>query len=502
MNDQNMKVLANVIGAVESGGQIYGKRDYAAYAAPYTNSNAEHTITLGWAQNYGSEAKKLIQMIHDADPAGFRKIDSSGSIQSMLSKDWVAIKWKPTAAQKKILISLITSDAGKKCQDDLFAELMNFSISECEKNYSKDVQVIMMYCEIRHLGGSGPVKRIFDRIPGTITLDKIMASLVKDQKDTSSSNQVGDSKFWTRHMKCKEFIEQYAVSEMEEVKEVGVHYISNCSGDERGKIKGGAAGDQTGKEWCLRSWYNRPWKCILRHPDPAVRDKIAELAEKAAKNDKVGYDQNQRTTYWKELQKAGYDPAKISTPCEADCSKGVIDNVRATGYLLDIDALKNIDASYTGNMRAGFRAAGFKVLTAKKYLEGPEYLLRGDILLNDGAHTATNISVGVKAVTEKTETAAPAALPVGKSASVFTVSGTSTPSKSEAGRGKVTAAALNVRAWAGKNYVNIKKCPVIKKGATVSVCDAILDNKKDTWYYVKVAGQYYGFVSAKYITKV
>ena len=74
MNKENMAVLTNVIGAVESGGQIYGKRDYSAYAAPYTNSNVEHTITLGWAQNYGSEAHKLIQMIYDADPAAFKKI--------------------------------------------------------------------------------------------------------------------------------------------------------------------------------------------------------------------------------------------------------------------------------------------------------------------------------------------------------------------------------------------------------------------------------------------
>ena len=55
MTQQNMDVLTNVIGAVESGGQVYGRRDYAAYAAPYTNSEKEHTITLGWAQNYGAE---------------------------------------------------------------------------------------------------------------------------------------------------------------------------------------------------------------------------------------------------------------------------------------------------------------------------------------------------------------------------------------------------------------------------------------------------------------
>lgn len=43
--------------------------------------------------------------------------------------------------------------------------------------------------------------------------------------------------------------------------------ISNCGHDERGKYSGGKAGDQTGTEWQVINWYNRPWKCVLRHPD-------------------------------------------------------------------------------------------------------------------------------------------------------------------------------------------------------------------------------------------
>ena len=409
MNDQNMAVLTNIIGAVESGGQVYGKRRYDAYAAPYANSSIEYTVTLGWAQNYGLEARKLIQMIYDRDTAKFKEIDSSGSIASMLKKDWEAMKWNPTAAQKKTLIALIDSAAGHACQDELFAALAKTYIAECEKLYTKEIPAIMMYCEIRHLGGAGPVKRIFDRLGGKYDLDSIMASLVKDQKDKSNDNQVGDTKFWTRHLKCKEFIERYAVEETAEKKEeekVAVHYISNSGGDENGGISGGKAGDQTGKEWCLRSWYNRPWSCILRHPDAAVRAKIAELAEKAAKNDKIGYDQYQRDTYWQQLQKVGYDPSKITTACEADCSAGVIANVKAVGYLLGLDKLKNVNATYTGNMRSGFKAAGFTVLTASKYLTSPDYLLPGDILLNDDHHTATNITQGAKADGSSTPTPA------------------------------------------------------------------------------------------------
>lgn len=170
--------------------------------------------------------------------------------------------------------------------------------------------------------------------------------------------------------------------------------ISNSGGDERGSIKGGAAGDQTGREWYIRDWYNRPWNCVLRHPDPEVRACIADLAIKAANNNKIGYDQNQRQTYWNALQKVGYDPSKITTACEADCSAGVIANVKAAGHLLGRKELQNITATYTGNMRASLKAAGFQVLTASKYISGSSYLVAGDILLNDAHHTATAVTNG------------------------------------------------------------------------------------------------------------
>ena len=54
--------------------------------------------------------------------------------------------------------------------------------------------------------------------------------------------------------------------------------ISNCGHDERGKYSGGKVGDQTGTEWQVINWNNRPWKCVLRHPDAATRKLIAQMA--------------------------------------------------------------------------------------------------------------------------------------------------------------------------------------------------------------------------------
>lgn len=172
--------------------------------------------------------------------------------------------------------------------------------------------------------------------------------------------------------------------------------ISNSGSDENGNYKNGKAGDQTGKEWRIRDWYNYPWNCVLRHPLAEVRACLATLAVKAAENNNIGYDQNQRDDYGIELAKADYDPSKITKPVESDCSKGVIDDTKAAGHILGIPDLQNIKATYTGNMRATYKAAGFYVLTETKYLKSSDYLLAGDILLNDAHHTCTVITNGAK----------------------------------------------------------------------------------------------------------
>lgn len=175
------------------------------------------------------------------------------------------------------------------------------------------------------------------------------------------------------------------------------HYISNSGSDERGRSHGGTAGDQTGKEWQLRSWYNRPWTVVLRYPDSEVGMRIARLSIAAALNNNIGYDQYQRTTYWNALKAVHFDPTQITTPCEEDCTAGVTANVKAVGYLLGIDALKSIPIdTYSANLRARFATAGFKVLTDEKYTDSDEYLLPGDILLYEGHHAATNVTYGSK----------------------------------------------------------------------------------------------------------
>ena len=178
--------------------------------------------------------------------------------------------------------------------------------------------------------------------------------------------------------------------------------ISNCGHDENGKYTGGKAGDQTGEEWAVIPWYDRPWNVVLRHPDGQVRALIAQLAQECAENDHIGYDQDSsskndagRYSFWSRLAGVGYDPTKITKDCETDCSGGVSAIVKAAGYLLGNKALQGVSIySYTGNLRKVLQAAGFEALTDKKYLISDEYLYAGDVLLYEGHHTAINITNG------------------------------------------------------------------------------------------------------------
>lgn len=67
---------------------------------------------------------------------------------------------------------------------------------------------------------------------------------------------------------------------------------------------------------------------------------------------------------------------------------------------------------------------------------------------------------------------------------------------------RVTAEALNVRAYAGTEYPNIKTHPYLYKGNLVDVCDSVKAVDGKTWYFVRINGSIFGFVSSSYLTRM
>lgn len=181
--------------------------------------------------------------------------------------------------------------------------------------------------------------------------------------------------------------------------------VSNCGHDENWGASGGKAGDQTGTEWYVREWYDFGQDMVLRHPEQKVRQLIASMATEAAQNDNIGYDQSQRETFWEYLSRAGYIPSYITFACEADCSSGTAAIVRGAGYRLGMDALKTVPISlWTGNMAAYLKAAGFVALTDSRYLRSGDYLIAGDINLNQATHVNICVTNGSKSSNERSGT--------------------------------------------------------------------------------------------------
>lgn len=140
--------------------------------------------------------------------------------------------------------------------------------------------------------------------------------------------------------------------------------IGSARIDERGKLTGGKAGDQTGREVSEQNFYvhSKGWY-ILRPLSDAHAQKIAERMQAACANPNIGYDQNQRLG----IIKAGID---TKSPTECDCSSLVRQCVReatgkdpgnfttanekgmllATGLFDDVGGYKSTSAIYPGDI--------------------------------------------------------------------------------------------------------------------------------------------------------
>ena len=268
--------------------------------------------------------------------------------------------------------------------------------------------------------------------------------------------------------------------------------IGHASIDENGKAYNGSAGDQTKKEVCTRSWYNKSWDVVIRPKDAAMANKIAMACEQACANDKVGYDQYQRNTLYTQALKVNFDLSKITTACECDCSSLACICAIAAGIPAGALYIGG-NMRTTRNMRSAFKNTGkFDILTDSKYLTSDAYLKRGDILVNEGSHTVIVLSNGSKISSQNSK-------PVENNSNKIEAN------SSYVGKEIGTAVAqdyMNVRTGPTTSYKVIGSCP---KGASVEV----LERTSAGWYKIVWPGapDGYAYVSNsnnkyfKYTTK-
>ena len=166
--------------------------------------------------------------------------------------------------------------------------------------------------------------------------------------------------------------------------------IGHAAKNENGTYLQGVAGDQTHVEVYIRTWYNRPWNIILRAKKLDIREKLAKAMEMACKNEQIGYSQYQRNTLWNDVKNNHFDPSKTTKAVNTDCSALVCVCCAYAGINPRYLQINN-NSLTTSTLRKYLLASGeFDVITDKEYLTSDRYLLRGDILLYEGHHTAIN----------------------------------------------------------------------------------------------------------------
>nr|DAI68149.1 MAG TPA: N acetylmuramidase [Caudoviricetes sp.] len=549
MQKNNIKVLRKIIYAVESGGQVYGGQNYAAFVGAGANCSNEKAITIGAGQWYAGEAKKLLQKIQRANPAQFKKMDTQGITTDLLKQNWSTYAISPTSAKAKCIVAITNSTLGRMCQDELMDEQITEYAASIAKTYGSMPDTAMMECiNIIHQGGASALKRILAKTAKPYTAKSIYAALNTDPADPRT-NQVGD--YVTRQKKVYEYIAKYASDT--EIKETTT--------------------TETKKEESIAS-------TVQQRIDKAIN-----WMEDTARDDRHGYCQDHR---WGE-------------DGDYDCSSAVITAWEQAGV-----PVKSKGATYTGNMLSVFTANGFVDVTAQVNRSTGAGLKRGDVLLNTVHHTAmycgdgkeveasinekgtahggtpgdqtgkeflirtyrnypwTNVLryIGGNSATATTKNY----LEIGDSgAAVKTMqlmliecgyscgtagadgefgSGTDaalrkfqkdnslvvdgqygpasklkltalhnakvsgngseskTPSKTPKWVGAVNTNELNVRTGAGTGNPKLAAYPLLRQHNFVDVCDTIKAADGTDWYYIRIAGKYYGYVCGKYISRV
>lgn len=165
--------------------------------------------------------------------------------------------------------------------------------------------------------------------------------------------------------------------------------IGSAKHDENGRLIGGKAGDQTGNEVCIENWYlhAKGWR-VIRAKDPAMAERIATAMERACANSNIGYDQSNNQSLFYAVQPLGWDPGKVTTPVETDCSQLVRVCVHYGGFYVPM-----FDTS--DEIKTLINTGVFEEKVGAQYQAASGLLKRGDILVTKTkGHTVVVLSDG------------------------------------------------------------------------------------------------------------
>lgn len=160
--------------------------------------------------------------------------------------------------------------------------------------------------------------------------------------------------------------------------------IGHACNDEHGRLTGGSAGDQTGKEVAISKWnYGSGaygWTFVARVKDVDVARSIANNMKAACDNNNIGYDKNSRRTLYYAAKDNNWNIAGITKKVECDCISLVSTVCTASGVPISVNAGSRDLKQYLIDSKC------FTIFTGDKYTQSDKYLQPGDILCTEGKH--------------------------------------------------------------------------------------------------------------------
>ena len=201
-------VWLNLLGAVESGGMVYGCRDYTLFAPAGNITSNEVACTAGAYQEYGECLRELLLLIREQYPYSFNGRDTAG-IGEDLASSWDYYAVSPGSAKARTIQSIIGCNAGRFVQDIRAIELLDIYLDDAKALGITNLRCGMFMAQCEHLGGYSSMKRVVLRATNKNSLASLRVSLYKDRRDLSSSYQIGDMLYANRHESIYKWLKQY-----------------------------------------------------------------------------------------------------------------------------------------------------------------------------------------------------------------------------------------------------------------------------------------------------
>lgn len=162
---------------------------------------------------------------------------------------------------------------------------------------------------------------------------------------------------------------------------------------ENGKATGGAKGDQTGKEVKVGDYYNFGQNKVIRFRSVTRGRKMAEIAKYIATDNCVGYNQNDRISFFNACKKYKWSWGKIKKAmkngtfpkCNADCS-----SFYATCVNIVYEKEKLESDCTTSNLVYRTTAKNKTNFKLTKYFP-PKKWKKGDAPIKEGKHIIINV---------------------------------------------------------------------------------------------------------------